>query len=881
VYASKPQGADNPNVRRMAAWLLISLLFSGFAGRGYGQSLGNTGTVEGTVTDPSGAAIPKAAITLHNPLTNYTQSATSDSDGSFRLGNVPPNPYHLSVRAPGFELFAQDVTVRNSLPLQIKATLALAGTRDSITVEAAGADILELDPSSHVDTDRALIEKLPVSDAAGRLSQAITYSTGGVAADANGFFHPLGDHAEAAFLIDGQPISDQQSKVFSTQLPASAIESMEVTTGTPGAEFGDKTSLVAQITTRSGLNAGRVFGNINSQYGSFGTAGGDVGLGFGNARFGNFITIEGLRTGRFLDSPELTPFHDRGNNQTIFDRADLQPTAKDIFHLNIFLARNWFEIPNDYDQLAQDQHQRVLTWNLAPGYQRTINDHTLLTVNPYIRKDQLNYYPSRNSFSDTPATQTQNRQLLNWGVRADLTTTQGRHNLKYGIELKQTRLLENFGFGITDPAFNSPCIGPSGTAIGNPGLTDPSQCAAAGYEANTAANPDSVRPFSPGLFPFDLTRGGRLFAFHATGRIDQYAFYVQDEIKRGNLILTPGFRFDEYQGLSSKPGLQPRLGVAYNVKRSATVLRAAYARTFETPFNENLLLSSQTGTGGLAQNVFGSGSVAIAPGFRNQFNVGLQQAIGKWMILDADYFWKYTHNAYDFSTLLNTPITFPIAWHNSKLDGVTGRVSTTNLHGFQAYWTFGHTRARYFPPEVGGLLPQGAGLAAGVFRIDHDQAFQSTSVLRYQRKSREWIAFTWRYDSGLVVSGVPDAGFAISGLTPNQQVTIGLACAGVYATAARPITSCSGPVTSKLLTLPQAGQENDDHNPDRVKARHLLDLGLGSDNLFHTEKRRKITASLSITNLANKVAVYNFLSTFSGTHFLQPRTFVAHLGLTF
>ena len=228
----------------------------------------------------------------------------------------------------------------------------------------------------------------------------------------------------------------------------------------------------------------------------------------------------------------------------------------------------------------------------------------------------------------------------------------------------------------------------------------------------------------------------------------------------------------------------------------------------------------------------------IAPGFRNQINTGLQQAISKWMIFDADYFWKYTHNAYDFSTLLNTTITFPIAWHNSKLDGITGRVSTTNLHGFQAYWTFGHTRARYFPPEVGGLVPQGAPLVAGVFRIDHDQAF-------------------------------------------NQQVTIGLACAGVYATAATPITSCNGPVTSKLLRLPQAGQENDDHNPDRVKPRHLIDLGIGSDNLFHTEKRQKVTASLSITNLANKVAVYNFLSTFSGTHFLQPRTFVARLGLSF
>jgi hypothetical protein len=75
----------------------------------------------------------------------------------------------------------------------------------------------------------------------------------------------------------------------------------------PSVEFGDKTSLVAQVTTRSGLGAGRVFGNVDANYGSFGSAGGSVGLGFGSAKFGNFIALDGLRSGRFLDTPELAP----------------------------------------------------------------------------------------------------------------------------------------------------------------------------------------------------------------------------------------------------------------------------------------------------------------------------------------------------------------------------------------------------------------------------------------------------------------------------------------------------------------------------------------------------------------------------------------------
>jgi hypothetical protein len=76
-------------------------------------------------------------------------------------------------------------------------------------------------------------------------------------------------------------------------------------------------------------------------------------------------------------------------------------------------------------------------------------------------------------------------------------------------------------------------------------------------------------------------------------------------------------------------------------------------------------------------------------------------------------------------------------------------------------------------------------------------------------------------------------------------------------------------------------QENDDHDPDRVFSRHLLDFGVGTDNLLHTETHRRITASLAITNLTNKVALYNFLSTLSGTHFLQPRTVVGRLGFAF
>ena len=837
----------------------------------FSQSISG-GTVAGSVTDPSGAVIPSAKVALRNAVTGYEQTAVTGADGAFRFNNVPQNPYKLTAIASGFGESTQVVDVHGALPMTVNISLNLAGSTTAVTVEAFGAE-LETDPSAHEDVDRSSFLKLPSFDPGGQLSQAVTYSTGGVAADANGFFHPLGDHAQTSFVIDGQHIGDQQSKVFSTQIPANAIQSMELITGSPDAQYGDKSSLVVNATTRSALGVTKAFGSLESGWGSFGTWNSSASFGIGGTNWGNFIVLNGTRSGRFLDTPEFLPIHDAGNNETIFDRLDWQPDGKDSLHLDLLTARNWFQVPNSFDQLAQDQKQRVLTWNIAPGYQHVFNSHMLLTVNPYVRRDQVDYYASQNPFADTPITASQARFLTNFGVNADLSYTHGRHDLKLGTQIQRTPLSESFQFGVTDPTYNPVCLDPIGNALPLPGVTNPALCQS--VNPSYTANPD----LQPGLVPYDLTRGGSLFNFHGSRTIAQYGFYATDSIKLGHFTIDAGLRDDQYDGLVTANGIQPRLGVSYLVPKTKTVLRLAYARTFETPFNENLILSSGTGGGGLAQNVFGSVSTPIKPGVRNQFNTGLQQQLGRWLVVDADYFWKYTQNAYDFSVLFNTPITFPISWKESKLDGVTGRLSTVDIHGFQGYLTFGHTRARYFAPEVGGLIPLG-GFPTSVFRIDHDQAYQQTAVLRYQRPhSAEWVEFTWRYDSGLVVSGVPDVAAATQ-LTPNQQVDIGFACNGVPATLQSPITSCNGVGTSTLLTLPQTGTENDDHNPDRVKARNLLNAAIGTDNLFHKEGGH-VTLRFSIENLTNTVALYNFLSTFSGTHFVSPRTVQVSMGYVF
>ncbi|MDQ6664258.1 MAG: TonB-dependent receptor, partial [Acidobacteriota bacterium] len=705
--------------------------------------------------------------------------------------------------------------------------------------------IVESVASTHTDLDSAVLSKLPLSNTGSGISDAITLATPGVVADSNGFFHPLGDHAETGFSFDNQPVTDQQSKQFSTQMPVNAIASMEVIAGAPPAEFGDKGSLVVNAMTKSALGQPKPFGSLSANYGSFGTYGENFTYGIGGPKFGNFFVANSERSGRYLDSPEFSPLHDRGNNETIFNRSDYQPTGYDTLHLNLFFSRAHFETPNTYDQqtAGQDQRQRILSYNIAPGYVHVFGATTSLTLNPFFRQDQVLYSPSGHAFSDLPATVGQSRRLSNLGVKADVSYVHGMHNAKAGVQATHTFLTENFNFGITDPAF-----------------IDPVQ--------------------QPGLIPFDLARpGGRQFNFHGHTDVKQEAFYAQDNITLGGFSIQAGVRADIYRGLSAASGIQPRTGISYLYKPTATVLRLSYSRFFETPYNENLILSSATGMGGLASNTFGAfGSTALKPGRRNQYNAGFEQGIGKHIVVDGGYFWKYTYNAFDFDNLFNSPIAFPIEWRKSKIDGLSLRVNLAEVKGFSAFTVLGHTRARFFGPEIGGLIFNSP-LNNTVFRIDHDQALQQTTHLRYQyKKTGPWAAFTWRYDSGGVTGRVPDIATALNTLTGDEQASIRFHCGGTYASVGNPIRACGGSAAANLLRIPKAGTENDDTNPARIAPRNLFDIGLGDDNLFHTERPR-FTLQFTATNITNRVALYNFLSTFSGTHFVTPRSYSVEFGM--
>ncbi|HEY5054818.1 MAG TPA: TonB-dependent receptor [Acidobacteriaceae bacterium] len=889
------------------------------------QSTGNAGTVAGTVTDATGALVPNATVTISNAVSGFSRTVTSDGAGSYSIGNVPFNTYKLTTTAATLAPATQTVEVQSFVPVTVNVALAVGTATETVNVTASSGDLIETDPVEHTDVDRGLFEKIPLEGGSGSVSAVVTQTSPGVSSDSNGMLHGMGDHASNSFSVDGQPITDQQSKVFSNQIPLDSVQSIEVIPGAPPAEYGGKTSLVIVATTRSGLGNSQPHGEVTASYGSFGSSTVGFNIADGSEKVGNFLSISGMNTGRFLDPPEFHAVHDKGNEENFFDRVDDQMTNTDSVKLNLGYTRSWFQTPNTYDQQyatqwpvnsagvpvgpngqpvgPSDQRAQIQTVNVSPSYTRIVNASTVFTADYFFRRDNFHYYPSKNPFADLGAPDlqqesiAQQRTLANTGLLTNVTYAHGAHNVKAGVSYEQTFLNENFQLGIVAPT-----------------LLDGLGCMVAGVPI---LGTDCAT-----LYPYDLTRGGGLYPFHGHTVVKEFAAYAQDAIKFGNWTGNMGLRFDRYNGLTAASQVEPRLALSYSVKRTGTSLRVSYARTLESPFNENLVISSRgcdyAVLSALLQCPPGT-PVPVRPGYRNDFHAGFQQQITRHMVLSADYAWKYTHNAFDFAVLGATPITFPIGWYSSKIPGFDGRLEIPAVRHFSAQVVFSSVAARFFAPQTSGLgtVPTPPGVGHTPFRIDHDERFNTSTHAQYQIGSRgPYVGFNWRYDSGQVAGAAPCYGTlaqndcaqttTIGGqpavlmedatgvpFTADQEAQAGLACNGIRATGSNllgvPVSGAAAngclvsQFSSSLLKLVAPNTQNDDRNPARIASRNLFDLTIGDDNLLRkkTADKRTLSASLTVVNLLNKVTLYNFLSTFSGTHFVSPRAITGEVAYHF
>jgi hypothetical protein len=799
-----------PTAIRYLPALLLALLAAS-AGPADAQT---TATLTGSVLDPHGAAIPGARIALANPLTGFERTATSADDGTFRLSNIPLQTYTVKVEFPGFRPHVAQVDLRTNVPVRMDLTLDVAAQTDTVIVSAEASGSL-VDPTltgTRTAVSLLAVERMPTVTGSRGL-ESVLVSFPGFAQNANGAIHPRGAHNQMTFVVDGLPISDQLTGAFANALDTSMVQSVELMTGNIPAEFGAKISGVAVVTTRSGLGLERPFtGDAAIRVGQFGTMQSATRVGGQRDRLGYFLALTGMRTDRFLDQVSIDNLHNTGHYARAFARADALVGERDLVRVHAMGGRSSFELANLRSQEAngQDQRQMLADWSAWLSHVRTIDARSTLESTAAFRTTTARLSPSA---GDTPVTASQDRALATITLATRYTRVAGRHSVRSGVDVQRFPVREEFALGITHPAFNDPA---------------------------------SDR-FNPALLGHDLTRGGAPFAFRDERTGTLASAFVQDSIRLGPLSATLGLRFDEYRFIVRGRQLQPRVGIAWSFPSTGTALRASYNRNYQTPPNENLLLSSSEAASRLApqsvRDALGGAYVPLQPERQDVFEAGLQQALFGRLSVDVSAYRKDSRDQQDNNNFFDTGIIFPTTLKAIRATGVEARLTVPQIRGASGSLSVTTARAISTPPFTGGLfLGQDAVdlLSAGPFVIDHDQKLSVHGTLNYTMPKGLWAGASVRYDSGLVAN-------------PSDPAEV----------AEDPDFADLLPYVDLTADVP------------RVRPRTIVD---GVVAYEATRNGRKAwSARLQVNNLTNRTALFNFQSVFVGTRVVQPRTVSAEL----
>jgi hypothetical protein len=762
-----------------------------------------TAVLRGEVRDVQSGSIPGATVRLTNGLTGF-----SGAQGTFEISNIPLGSYDLLVELSGFVPNRRSIDLRTSVPVLVSIQLEVGGLVTSVTVTP---DPVAVDTSSagtrHV-LSMSRIERLPIP-VGSRGLESVLATFPGFSQNANGAIHPRGAHNQMTYVVDGLPISDQLTGAFANALDASVVQTAELMTGNIPAEFGAKVSGVAILTSRSGLGIGRrLAGDVLLERAGFGTWHGAAQVGGGSARAGYFGSVSTMRTDRFLDQVTLDNLHNRGGFARGFGRLDLILSDRDVLRVHAMGGRSRFELANLRSQQAagQDQTQALSDASVWASHVRTLNPVSTLESMLGYRTTRAGLTPSA---GDTPVTAWQDRRLSTLTASTRYSRVLGAHTLRAGADGQWFPVEEHFTMGLTDPAFNQPGSG----------------------------------SFNPALLPHDLSRGGSLFRFddRRTGRV--LSGFVQSTIRWADLTLAAGVRYDDYRLIVHGRYLQPRIGVTYRLEAIDAVLRGSYNLNYQTPPNENLLLSSSEAASRLApdsvREALGGAYVPIRSERQHVYEAGIQRAFGALATLDVSVYRKDSRDQQDNNNFFDTGIIFPTTLEAIRVTGAEARLSFPQRRGLSGSLSATTGRAVSTPPFTGGLfLGQDAVdlLSAGPFLIDHDQRLSVHGTAQWISRPGLWLAASIRHDSGLVSN-------------PSDPAEV----------AADPDFADLLPSVDLTGAVP------------RVRPRTIVDLSVGHD--ISRGGRRLWSLQAQVTNLTNRTALYNFQSVFVGTRIVQPRTF--------
>jgi outer membrane receptor protein involved in Fe transport len=754
------------------------------------------GTVQGTVLDPAGAAVPGANVTWASAISGTVRKTSTDDHGRYRLSNLPLATFSMTVEFPGFQTASWISELRSNVPVIHEVKFSTTGTNQSITVQ--GEPLLDVGSSStHHDLDEDFLDRMPPTPPNQAMS-AVVQTVPGVVPEENGRIHVRGSEAQPQYVMDGVPLPENLGGVLNTAIDTENMHTAEVITGNIPAEFGDKVAAVVNMSTKSGLSE-PWNGSLALSGGSLASRAVDTEVGGHLGRLGIFASGDVSHSGRFIDPPEIDNFYNRGGVAHLFTRFDWLQSDHDSVRALISVNGTNFQVPNteESQDAGQNQRQELRDDLEAIAWTHTFDPKTLLDLNVSRRAATGRLVdPNQTGF---PFYADQYRRQHTEGVRAKLSREWKLGDFEVGGEGYRYALDERIRLAITDP--------------------------------------EEVDPESP-ILDYSLENP---FAYQDHGTGLRSSVFAQNRFRFfDRLSIDAGLRFDHYRIVTEANSVSPRIGLAYYVKRTNTVFRAAYNRLFQTPPIENLLLSSSPQAAELME---GNNSPvrAVPPERQNFYEFGVQQQIGRHFRVDIARYVKNIHNFSDEQQLLETGIIFPVAVARSDIRGTEVRLDLVGLHGFTAYAAYANARATITTPITGGLflgmdaedaklLEPGVKLAA-----DQDERNEVQFGTTYLHKSGFWTTFGGRFDSGLPTA-LEDGEYPA--LDPRIQAQI-------------------------------------DPVRQRIKPRTILNVIAGVDLM--RESSHPVSLQAGVNNLTDRLYLYNFHSAFSGTHIGRPREAVVRL----
>ncbi len=810
-----------------------------------------TGELRLTVTDPTGLAL-KSTVELISQGNEYHHTFTTDDHGILDAKRLPYGIYQAQIRAQGFAEVSESVEIRSALPLDRTVRLKVASVNESVNVSAAGTLV---DPYRAGSVNEMGLQTIQnrLTAIPGRSMQDLVNTEPGWLYEGNAVLHPRGSEYQVQFVVDGIPLIDNRSPGFGPEVEADDVDSLKIYTGGFPAEYGRKMGGVVEVNTLKSQDPG-FHGQLTLFGGTYATGGINTQdqYTWGTNTFS--VSGSGNMTGHYLNPvvPEnYTNDGTTGSGSVSYER-DL--TKKDRLTLIVRHALARYENPNELVQengaylpngtwsdgswsanadnngLCATDIPPDLDCTFIPGgqlqtgdnfetigtatYQHIFSPDTIGWLRFMARNNSNDFYSNPASW---PIYVTQHNYFNEIYFNSSISTHQGRHEWKVGVESDNLFLHENFFNSLPD------C---SGATIPNPGgppiPADP-QC-----------------PITLGLFD-----PGSALSFSFTGSrpdLEQSA-YVQDLIRLGQWTVNAGVRWDHYQLLVNQNAVSPRLAISRYFQSAGLNLHVSYDRIFQPAAFENMLLTS-------SPTVLDIDPVSVRqpvlPSHGDYYEAGLTKAFFGKLRLDANMFRRDVNNYADDDAILNSSIGFPIAFKSAVLYGAEGKLEVQHWGRFSGFASYSYIVGNCWLPVSGGLL-LGSVNSVGQPLTGHipdsqDQRQTIRTRVRYQVTPRLWIAAGADYNSGLPFE---------ADLTPQQY-------ADEY-----------GQVMVNHLNF----------NRGRILPYFTQNASVGLD--VYQQEKRSVRFQADATNLGNTLEEIDFGGLFSGNALGPSRQFTLRLVTTF